>query len=138
MILIVLAFTALNLTKTEFADTVECSSFGCFEVIQTQIYKGEIEWDATQGDSLITSEIPIESWDYNKIYMQNIENLAIGYFVINDLPINDWEVVIPNTGSNNQLFNTFQPLNKLKMRIGFRANATGMRTVQIWVIRYNI
>jgi len=139
MILILLALIqSFNLTKIEFVDTIETSDYGEFEIVTTEIWYGEIEWDAEQGDSLITSAIPLGVYDYYKIYMDGIANMAIGWYVENNLPMDGWEAIITNTGSTNQIFRAVQVWNKWKFYIGFVAKTTEERTVKLTIIKYRI
>jgi len=139
MILILLALIQpFNLTKTEFVDTIEISDYGAFGIVTTEIWHGEIEWDAAQGDSLITSAIPLGVYDYYKVYMDGIANMAIGCYYENTMPMNDWEVIIANTNSKNRIFRAVQPWEKWKVYLGFVARTTGLRIVRLTIIKYRI
>jgi len=139
MILILLALIQpFNLTKMEFLDTIETSDYGTFEIVTTEIWHGTIEWNAEQGDSLVTSAISLGVYDCYKVYMDGIANMAIGWYVENNLPMNSWEVVIANTNSNNQIFRAIQIWNKWKVYLGFVAKTTGERTVRLTLIKYRI
>jgi hypothetical protein len=139
MILILLALIQpFNLTKTEFVDTIETSDYGVFEIVTTEIWHGEIEWDATQGDSLITSAIPLGVYDYYKVFLDGIAYMAIGWYVENNLPMDGWEVVIANTNSKNKIFRAIQIWDKWNVYLGFVARTTGERTVRLTLIKYRI
>jgi hypothetical protein len=139
MILILLALIQpFNLTKTEFVDTIETSDYGIFEIVITEIWQGEIVWDAEQGDSLITSAITLGVYDYYKLYMDGIANMAIGWYVENNLPMDGWEAITTNTGSTNQIFRAVQIWDKWNVYLGFVARTTGERTVKLTLIKYRI
>jgi len=115
---------------------METSEYGIFEVVTTEIWEGTIVWDAQQGDSLITSPIPLGVYDYYRVYLDGIANMAIGWYVINDMPTEDWEVAVANTGETNQIFRAFKPWNKYKLKVGFKARTTEERTVKFCLVKY--
>lgn len=71
-----------------------------------------------------------------RIYTSGIKNMAIGWFVENKLPINEWEVAIVNTGSTNKLYRTFNPMKKLGLKLGLRSWVNQTTTIRIWVYKY--
>jgi hypothetical protein len=142
MILILLALIQpFNLTKTEFLDTIAVYkdyANGEFVIVTTEIWNGTIEWDAAQGDSLITSAISLGVYDYYNVCMDGIANMAIGCYYENTMPMNDWEVIIANTNSTNRIFRTVQPWEKWKAYLGFVARTTGLRIVKLTIVKYRI
>lgn len=140
MLLILLALLdTLPMSKTEFVDTIETTNnYEDFIVVTTEIWKGEMEWDAMQGDSLMTSGVPIGVYDYYRFFLDGVSNMILGWFTINELPMNGWEVVIANTGSQNQIHKAVPIWDKYKFFIGMRARTTGIRTVKIIIVKYRI
>jgi len=117
-------------------DSLAGDNFQTIKCLSPMIYSLSYEWDAEQGDSLITSEIPFGNNTDFKVYIKGAENLIVAWYVENSLPIGEWEVVIPNTGDTHKLYRTFNPMNKFKFFIGLRARTTELRTIKIWVVKY--
>lgn len=138
MILILLAFMTLNLEKTEFVDTIETSDYGTYAVVTSEYWYGKIEWDATQGDTLITSAIPLGIFDDYKLYLDGIAYMAIGWYVENNMPMNNWAVITANTNSTNKAFRVVHPWNKWDAYLGFVARTTELRTVRILIAKHRI
>ena len=140
MIFLILLATCANIDFLEpdliNGDTLSGDNFNAVNCLNPMIYSLSYEWDAEQGDSLITSGIPFGNNTNFKVYIKGAENLIVAWYVKNDLPINEWSVVIPNTGNTHKLYRTFNPMNKFKFFIGLRARTTELRTIKIWVVKY--
>ena len=140
MIFLILLATCANIDFLEPElindDSLVGDNFQTINCLSPMIYSLSCEWDAAQGDSLITSGIPFGNNTDFKVYIKGAENLIIAWYVENDLPIGEWEVVIPNTGNTHKLYRTFNPMNKFKFFIGLRARTTELRTIKIWVVKY--
>lgn len=138
MILILLAFTTLNLEKTEFVDTIESSSYGTYAVVTTEYWYGKIEWDAVQGDTLITSAISLGVFDDYKLYLDGIAYMAIGWYVENNMPMDDWAVITANTNSTNRAFRVVHPWDRWNGYLGFVARTTELRTMRVLIAKHRI
>lgn len=117
-------------------DTLSGDDFTFINCLSPVMYSLDYEWDAEQGDSLITSGIPFGNNTDFKVYIKNAEDLIVGWYVENNLPIDEWEIAILNTGNTNKLYRTFNPMNRFKFFIGLRARTTAMRHIKIWVMKY--
>lgn len=140
MILILLALSdTLYMTKTEIQEISTVFNNDTFKIATFEMWEGEKEWNAEQGDSLITSGISLGVYDYYQLDMNGISDMIVGWYIdTSKLPINEWDVAISNTGSKDRIFKSVKVWDKQELFIGFRARTTENRTVKVTITRLRL